>query len=157
MTDHQIGSGIFGGSRHDTNFAEEVSTLIFNGNTYEALKEDIGGFDVCYSNHDYIVTATDGGKVTKKDNSYSLGNNFEFIEIDDDDEIKKEALRQYRKLIDKGIKKQDIVIITPMNKGDIGTIALNNEIQAEFNPPKPNELYLKRKYQTISSPNSVFD
>lgn len=87
-------------------------------------------------------------KVTKKDNSYSLGNNFEFIEIDDDDEIKKEALRQYRKLIDKGIKKQDIVIITPMNKGNIGTIALNNEIQAEFNPPKPNELYLKRKYQT---------
>ena len=69
MTDHQIGSGIFGGSRHDTNFAEEVSTLIFNGNTYEALKEDIGGFDVCYSNHDYIVTATDGGKVTKKDNT----------------------------------------------------------------------------------------
>ena len=83
--------------------------------------------------------------VKQKDNVYSIGNNFEFISLDTD-EIKNEVSKQYQKLLNKGIKKQDIVVCTPMNKGDIGTIELNNTLQAEFNPPKPNELILTRKY-----------
>lgn len=78
-----------------------------------------------------------------ENNTYSIGNNFKFICTDD---IKNITLYQYEKLLNSGYKKQDIVICTPMNKSDIGTIELNNTIQAEFNPPLPNEITMSRKY-----------
>ena len=80
--------------------------------------------------------------VKHTDNKYSIGSNFEFIDTTD---IKNKTISEYEKLLQKGIKKQDIVIGTPMNKGDIGTVELNNIIQAEFNTPKPNECVLTRK------------
>jgi ATP-dependent exoDNAse (exonuclease V) alpha subunit len=83
--------------------------------------------------------------VKNENNTYKIGNNFEFIALETE-QIKDEVVKQYQKLLSKGVKKQDIMICTPMNKGDIGTIELNNTLQAEFNPPKPNELILTRKY-----------
>lgn len=83
--------------------------------------------------------------VKNENNVYKIGNNFEFIALETE-QIKDEVVKQYQKLLSKGVKKQDIMICTPMNKGDIGTIELNNTLQAEFNPPKPNELILTRKY-----------
>lgn len=46
---------------------------------------------------------------------------------------------EYAKLINKGIKKEDITVISPMNKYEFGTININNHIQEYINPPKPNE------------------
>lgn len=69
ITDGQPSNGIFGGSRHSTNHTDEISKLIFTGGTYESLKDKIGRSDVCRSNHDYIVTATNGGSVVSKDAS----------------------------------------------------------------------------------------
>ena len=98
----------------------------------------------------YSATNTRLGKpflnddnVKFENDTYTIGNNFKFIATDD---IKNVSLQQYEKLLNKGYKKQDIVICTPMNKGDVGTIELNNTIQAEFNPPQPNEVTMTRKY-----------
>jgi hypothetical protein len=46
---------------------------------------------------------------------------------------------EYAKLINKGIKKEDITIISPMNKYEFGAININNHIQEYINPPQPNE------------------
>lgn len=84
--------------------------------------------------------------VTKKENVYTIGGNYTFIEKEDN-EIFDEVINQYMKLLEKGVKKKDILILSPFNKGDMGTYAINNAIQAEVNPPKVNELYHTRKIE----------
>ncbi len=75
---------------------------------------------------------------------YSIGNNYKFIEKKDED-VFNEVIKQYMALLNKGINKKDILILSPFNKGDMGTYAINNAIQAEINPPKVNEQYHTRK------------
>ena len=82
--------------------------------------------------------------VKKTDDGYSIGGNYKFIEREND-LIFDEVIKQYLKLLDKGVKKKDILILSPFNKGDMGTYAINNAIQAEINPPKVNEPYHTRK------------
>lgn len=83
--------------------------------------------------------------VKNKENVYSVSDNYKFIDVETEDEIFEEVVKEYRKLIDKGIKRDDIMIATPMNVGTIGTYKINNYLQAEFNPPKPNEMVHERK------------
>lgn len=83
-------------------------------------------------------------KYNELNNTYSICDNYKFIESNDSDIIDI-VKNEYIKLINKGIKKQDIMILTPMNKGSLGTYALNNIIQAEVNPPLPDEKTLTRK------------
>ena len=45
----------------------------------------------------------------------------------------------------KGVKPHDILCLSPFNVGDEGSYRINNAIQAEVNPPKPNETHLDRK------------
>ena len=52
---------------------------------------------------------------------------------------------EYRKLLNSGVKKQDIMVLSPFNVRSAGTYAINRTIQAEVNPPKPNEKILTRK------------
>ena len=73
---------------------------------------------------------------------YTVGNNYKFINTTD---IFNTAISEYMKLINKGVKPLDILGLSPMNKGELGTRALNNAIQAEINPPIPNEKVLIRK------------
>ena len=73
---------------------------------------------------------------------YTVGNNYKFINTTD---IFNTAISEYMKLINKGVKPLDILGLSPMNKGELGTRALNNAIQLEINPPKPNEKVLTRK------------
>ena len=88
-------------------------------------------------------------KYNEKDNSFSVCNNYKFIQKEDD-EIVDTLIEEYRKLLNKGIKPKDIMILSSMNVRSLGTYSINNALQAEFNPPKPNELYLER---TIKSGN----
>lgn len=82
--------------------------------------------------------------VKHEGNVYSVCDNYKFIETEEDD-IPNEVLNQYHKLLNKGIKPKDILILAPMNVGSMGTYAINNAIQAEVNPPKANEVVITRK------------
>lgn len=84
--------------------------------------------------------------VKQIDDEYHIGGNYRFIERDND-LVFEEVIKQYRNLLAKGIKKKDIMILSPFNKGDMGTYAINNAIQAEVNPPKVNEKYQTRKVE----------
>ena len=83
-------------------------------------------------------------RVKVSNNSYSIGNNYKFIQTEEDD-IFEELRKQYMKLIGKGIKEKDILCLCPFNVSDCGNYRINNEIQAEINPPKTNELIFERK------------
>ena len=86
----------------------------------------------------------DKESVKFQNGTYSIGNNYKFIEKKDD-EVFDEVIKQYMSLLNKGINKKDILVLSPFNKGDMGTYAINNAIQAEINPPKVNEKYHTRK------------
>lgn len=78
--------------------------------------------------------------------TYSVCDNYKFIKTDD---IFDEVLNQYKGLIKKGIKAKDILCLSPQNVGEIGTYIINNTIQSEINPPKPNENVLTRKISGV--------
>ena len=82
--------------------------------------------------------------VKEKDNTFSVSSNYKFIETSNDD-LFDEVIRQYKGLISRGIKQDDILVMCPYNVSKIGNYAICNAIQEEFNPPKPNELTHKRK------------
>lgn len=75
-------------------------------------------------------------------NEYSVYNNYKFIQTDD---IFDTIVSEYNKLLAKGVKSSDILCLSPFNVGDEGSYRINNAIQAEVNPPKPNEAHLDRK------------
>lgn len=83
-------------------------------------------------------------------NEYKICDNYKFIETED---IFNEVLRQYNNLLSKGIKPKDMLCLSPQNVGEIGSYAINNAIQAEVNPPKPNENTMQRK---IGYTNIIF-
>jgi len=87
----------------------------------------------------------DTNMVKYHENSYSVSNNYKFINANTDDDIFDEIILQYKKLIDKHIKQEDILVLSPQNVGTVGTYAINNALQAEYNPPKPNEKVMTRK------------
>ena len=82
-------------------------------------------------------------KYNEPNNSFSVCNNYKFIQREEE-EIADTLIEEYRKLLKKGVKPKDIMVLTAMNVKELGTYELNNKLQAEFNPPKPNELYLER-------------
>lgn len=75
-------------------------------------------------------------------NTYSIYDNYKFIQTDN---IFEAIVTEYNKLIEKGVKPNDILCLSPFNVGDEGSYRINNAIQLEVNPPKPNEKYLERK------------
>jgi ATP-dependent exoDNAse (exonuclease V) alpha subunit len=80
---------------------------------------------------------------------YSIKSNYFFIPRSEDEEILEETLNGYFKLIKKGIKPKDILLLTGYNVGDCGALNLNNIIQKELNPPKPNEIVWTKKYRDV--------
>lgn len=77
-------------------------------------------------------------------NECKVMNNYRFIQTDDD-MILETAKREYMNLINKGVKKDNVIILSPFNIGNFGTYNLNNTIQAEVNPPKAGEMEWERK------------
>ena len=81
---------------------------------------------------------------------YSVNDNYRFILTDD---ILNRTVAEYKKLLQKGIKKENILVLSPFNVGLFGTYAINNEIQEMANPAKPNE---KVQIRNISKTKIVF-
>lgn len=90
----------------------------------------------------------DNEKVKNQGNVFKICNNYKFIETEQD-KIFNEVKEQYRQLIKKGIKQKDILCLCPFNIGECGNLRINNEIQAEFNPPKPNEYTFEKEVGNI--------
>lgn len=80
--------------------------------------------------------------VKQVNNRYKICDNYEFVETQN---IFDDLIDEYTKLINKGIKPKDILCLSPMNVGDEGTYRINNAIQKEVNPPKPNEIIMSRE------------
>lgn len=60
---------------------------------------------------------------------------YKFIEIDT--LVIKQIKQEYARLLADGYSKDDVLILSPFNKGEVGSLAINAAIQAKFNP---NEL-----------------
>lgn len=60
---------------------------------------------------------------------------YKFIETDT--LVIKQIEQEYARLLADGYTKDDVLILSPFNKGDVGSLAINAAIQAKFNP---NEL-----------------
>ena len=60
---------------------------------------------------------------------------YKFIETDT--LVIKQIEQEYARLLADGYSKDDVLILSPFNKGDVGSLAINAAIQAKFNP---NEL-----------------
>jgi exodeoxyribonuclease V alpha subunit len=83
--------------------------------------------------------------VKNKNDHLNIINDWDFYERDTDEEITSTVVDLYGKLRKKGIKKNDILILSAYNKGDCGTYVINNLIQSAWNPPKANEKIFERK------------
>lgn len=81
---------------------------------------------------------------------YSVNDNYRFVLTDD---ILNRTVTEYKKLLQKGIKKENILVLSPFNVGLFGTYAINNEIQEMVNPAKPNE---KVQIRNINKTKIIF-
>lgn len=71
-----------------------------------------------------------------------------FINVEDD--IFDVVIDEYKSILNMGYKQNEILILSPFNKGEIGTVAINEEIQAEMNPnPYIDGIEIKRGNFTI--------
>lgn len=93
-------------------------------------------------------------KYNEAEKTFSVCNNYKFIQKEED-KIADTLIEEYRKLLNKGVKPKDIMVLTAMNIRELGTYELNNKLQAEFNPPKPNELYLERTVANGASKTTI--
>ena len=67
---------------------------------------------------------------------------YEFIEVDDDP--LEQVMSAYAKLRD-SYDVKDILVLTPYNKGNFGTYAINQAIQEKYNPTDPVDDVVSRK------------
>ena len=68
---------------------------------------------------------------------------FKFIEIGEDPVG--QILEQYDSYLEQGYTKEDILILSPFNKGPVGTYAINKAIQTRYNPHPDTTATYKRK------------
>lgn len=84
-------------------------------------------------------------EITHKGDTYSIMGDWNFIEREDDEAITDEVVNRYTKLINKGVKQEDILVLSAFNIGSCGTYIINSKIQESFNPPKKDEKIFERK------------
>lgn len=116
-----------------TTMLTEIFRYKSNGSLYVATNVRQG--KQFFDNHEMVKV---------NGNEYNICDNYRFIDTDD---IFETVVDEYMKLINKGIKPLNILCLSPMNKGDYGTVRINKAIQAEVNPPRPNEKTLTRKVE----------
>lgn len=73
------------------------------------LDKDIDGFKVFGDNKDYMFISSSSKKTTR------------------------DLISLYKKLLEQGNTADDIMVLSSMNKGDLGTVALNNQLQKVVN------------------------
>lgn len=79
-----------------------------------------------------IATIATDARFGTMENLEKPFDDFNFIPISTDPI--EQVVEQYDKLIEKGYKKDDILILTPYNKGKKGTYEINHAIQSRYNP-----------------------
>lgn len=93
-----------------------------------------------YNSSGIITNVTDvrNGNFDHADVSY---NDFNYVEATSD--IKVQLLDEYKKYIDMGYKKDEILILSPFRVSKFGSHAINNIIQAEYNHNPETEAKIK--------------
>lgn len=84
---------------------------------------------------------TNAHKVIKGENievDHSKGDMY-FINQQTDEEIQKMIIQSVLRFIELGYSVSDILVLSPMKKGEIGTIELNNQLQKILNPEHENK------------------
>ncbi|MGL5649881.1 MAG: ATP-dependent DNA helicase, partial [Clostridium sp.] len=100
-----------------------------------------------YANGGILKVATDirnGQKFLGDEEVQKFGDDYTFIQSDSPLD---EVIKQYSKLIDKGVKPHEIMCLSPFNIGELGTLNINSKLQAMFNPAKPNQVTLSFKHR----------
>lgn len=87
-----------------------------------------------YNTSGIITIATDVRNGVN-DHLTDIFTDYKFIETDT--LVIKQIEQEYARLLADGYNKDDVLILSPFNKGDVGSLAINTAIQAKFNP---NEL-----------------
>lgn len=85
-------------------------------------------------------------KIINGDKNLNLDKNkgdFYFIETKSKTNIKNTIIRCIERLLETGFKINDIQVLTPTNKGDLGVVELNKAIQKKFNPCDKNKEEIK--------------
>ena len=78
-----------------------------------------------------IATIATDARMGTMDNLSKPFNDFKFVPIDSDPI--EQVLEEYDKLIEKGYKKDEILVLSPYNKGHKGTYEINKAIQTRYN------------------------
>ena len=99
-----------------------------------------------YNSSGLITVATD----TRMGNPSSFTNQYsDYKFIEESNEPVEQVIEEYERLLSKGYNKSDILILSPYNKGDAGTYAINKVIQDKFNPNQLLDVSYKRDSTTI--------
>lgn len=78
-----------------------------------------------------IATIATDARMGTMDNLSKPFNDFKFVPIDSDPI--EQVLEEYDKLIGKGYKKDEILVLSPYNRGHKGTYEINKAIQSRYN------------------------
>lgn len=99
-----------------------------------------------YNSSGLITVATD----TRMGNPCSFSNQYsDYNFIEESSEPVKQVIDEYEKLLSQGYNKNDILILSPYNKGTAGTYAINEAIQSKFNPNPLLDVSYKRDSTNI--------
>ena len=90
-----------------------------------------------------IATVATDARFGTFENAMKPYPDFRFIEIGEDPVG--QILEQYDKYLEQGYTKEDILILSPFNKGPVGTYVINKAIQARYNPHPDTSATYKRK------------
>ena len=99
-----------------------------------------------YNSSGLITVATD----TRQGNPSSFKNNYpdyHFIEAEEDSIA--QVMKTYNEALKKGYSKNDILILTPYNKTNKGTYAINEAIQTKYNPNDFTDVSIKHSNTII--------
>lgn len=90
-----------------------------------------------------IATIATDARFGTFENAMKTYPDFRFIEIDEDPVG--QILEQYDTYLEQGYTKEDILILSPFNKGPVGTYVINKAIQTRYNPHPDTSATYKRK------------
>lgn len=90
-----------------------------------------------------IATVATDARFGTFENAMKPYPDFRFIEINEDPIG--QILEQYDKYLEQGYTKEDILILSPFNKGPVGTYVINKAIQSRYNPHPNTSATYKRK------------
>lgn len=90
-----------------------------------------------------IATVATDARFGTFENAMKTYPDFRFIEIGEDPVG--QILEQYDTYLEQGYTKEDILILSPFNKGPVGTYVINKAIQTRYNPHPDTSATYKRK------------